>query len=101
MSSTMADERSVSDPEMVVPARELSWLEGGFAYSNEPVGNVLRDLERRYETRLQAPTSIRLRPISYWKNAAPDNLAEVLADISTTIGVRYRPTANGYEMYLP
>ncbi len=80
--------------------RSLSWRTGGLAYENEPIGNVLRDLERRYDISLSAPASIRLRRISYWKQHASD-ASEVVGDVAATVGVRYRPVKDGFELYLP
>jgi ferric-dicitrate binding protein FerR (iron transport regulator) len=76
-----------------------SWRTGGLSYSNELVGNVLADLERRYDIELDAPASIRLRRISIQKRQAAD-VAEVIGDISATVGIRYRPIQGGYELYL-
>lgn len=76
-----------------------SWRTGGLSYSNELVGNVLADLERRYAIQLEAPASIRLRRISIQKRQASD-VAEVIGDISATVGIRYRAIQGGYELYL-
>jgi len=80
--------------------RSLSWRTGGLAYENEPAGNVLLDLERRYGIVLSAPASIRLRRISYWKQHASD-ASEIIGDVAATVGVRYRPVKDGFELYLP
>lgn len=76
-----------------------SWRTGGLAYSNELLGNVLADLERRYAIELNAPASIRLRRISIQKRQASD-VAEVIGDISATVGIRYRAIQGGFELYL-
>lgn len=76
-----------------------SWRTGGLAYSNELLGNVLSDLERRFSIQLDAPASIRLRRISIQKQQASD-AAEIIGDISATVGIRYRPIQGGYELYL-
>lgn len=80
--------------------RSVSWRTGGLAYENEPIGNVLRDLERRFDITLSAPASIRLRRISYWKQHASD-ASEAVGDVAATVGVRYRPVKDGFELYLP
>lgn len=79
--------------------RATSWRTGGFSFVNEPVGDVLSEIDRRFDLRIEAPASIRLRRISYWKQSV-DNADEIMSDIAATIGVRYRRTANGFSLYL-
>ena len=76
----------------------FSWIEGGYEYRNEPIGNVLADLKRQYDVLIEAPVSVRFRPISIF-NQANVSLEEVLGDISATVGIMYRPIAGGYELY--
>lgn len=89
----VASESTTADLE-----HAFNWIEGGYEYRNEPIGNVLADLKRQYDVLIEAPTSIRFRPISIF-NQANVSLAEVLGDISATVGVMYRPIAGGYELY--
>ncbi|MDA0873539.1 MAG: FecR domain-containing protein [Bacteroidetes bacterium] len=81
------------------PQSRLAWLEGGFSYENELIGNILDDVERRFDIRVKAPASIRLRPITIHRNQV-DQASEFLGDIAATVSVRYRPTAIGFELYL-
>ena len=81
------------------PQTRLAWLDGGFSYENELIGNILDDVERRFDVDVKAPASIRLRPITIHRNKV-DQASEFLGDIAATISVRYRPTANGFELYL-
>ena len=93
------DDGTVSvDPNADVE-RATAWRTGGFSFVNEPVGDVLSEIDRRFGIRIDAPASIRLRRISYWKQSveSPD---EIMGDIAATIGVRYRRTANGFDLYL-
>jgi ferric-dicitrate binding protein FerR (iron transport regulator) len=83
-----------TDPEF-----RLAWRSGGFSYENELIGTVIDDVERRFDVRIKAPASIRLRPITIHRNEVSD-AAEFIGDIAATISVRYRATANGLEMYL-
>ena len=76
----------------------FNWIDGGYEYRNEPIGNVLADLKRQYDVLIEAPTSVRFRPISIF-NQANVSLEEVLGDISATVGIMYRPIAGGYELY--
>jgi len=94
---------SSGEPITVDPSgdvqRAVAWRTGGFSFENEPVGDVISEINRRFDIRVRAPASIRLRRISYWKQSveSPD---EIMSDIAATIGVRYRRTANGFSLYL-
>ena len=79
-------------------ARAFTWTQGGYEYSNEPLGNVLDDLERRFDLNLEAPEGLRLRPITIYNRTGPE-AEEILGDISAAIGVRYRRIADGFELY--
>jgi len=93
------ESNSVSSPIAVNADQSLSWVDGGFFYDGELIGNVIEDVERRFDLKIKAPSSIRLRRISIQKKEATD-AGEFLGDVSATIGVRYRANANGFEMYL-
>ena len=80
-------------------ASRLAWRKGGFSYENELIGTIIDDVERRFDVRIKAPASIRLRPITIHRNEVSD-AAEFIGDIAATVSVRYRATANGFEMYL-
>jgi ferric-dicitrate binding protein FerR (iron transport regulator) len=79
--------------------RATAWRTGGFWFDNAPVGDVIAEIDRRFDIRVQAPPSIRLRRISVWKKTVRDP-EEIMGDVAATIGVRYRRTANGYQFYL-
>jgi len=87
-----------SAPEAIDVDHAFVWTQGGFEYRNEPIGNVLSDLERRFDIQIEAPSDLRLRPISIF-NQTDGTLEEILGDISATIGVQYRRIAGGYELY--
>lgn len=89
----------VLTPVEADPQARLAWLDGGFSYEDELIGTILDDVERRFDIRVKAPASIRLRPITIHRNKV-DEASEFLGDIAATISVRYRPTANGFELYL-
>ena len=76
-----------------------SWANGGFHFMSEPISNVLDEIERRFDVKISAPASILHRPLSYSKSDV-SSASEVLGDVAATISVRYRPTANGFELYL-
>lgn len=81
------------------PTSRLAWRDGGFSYDNELIGTIIEDVERRFDVSVKAPASIRLRPVTIHRTEVTD-AAEFIGDIAATISVRYRATANGFEMYL-
>lgn len=80
-------------------AYRLAWRDGGFSYDNELIGTIIDDVERRFDVEIDAPASIRLRPVTIHRTEVTD-ASEFIGDIAATISVRYRATANGFEMYL-
>lgn len=76
----------------------FNWIDGGYEYKNEPIGNVLADLKRQHNVLIEAPASIMFRPISIF-NQVNISLEEVLGDISATVGIMYRPISGGFELY--
>lgn len=81
--------------------RALFWRTGGLWFKNEPLGGIVRRLERRYGVGI-ALTSPGLdeRRLTY-QHPAPPQLAAVLTDICQSLGLRYRRTAEGYEIFQP
>jgi len=86
-------------PVVTNPQSRLAWRNGGFSYDNELIGTIIDDVERRFDVRIKAPASIRLRPVTIHRNEVTD-ASEFIGDIAATISVRFRTTANGFEMYL-
>jgi ferric-dicitrate binding protein FerR (iron transport regulator) len=99
MTTISLSEGTPSTPAETDLSSNLFWTGGGFYFDQELVDNVIKEVERRFDVRINAPTSIKLRRFSYAKIAAAD-AGEVIGDLAATIGVRYRPTANGFELYL-
>ncbi len=89
----------VLTPVETDPAYRLAWRTGGFSYDNELIGTIIDDVERRFDVRIAAPASIRLRPITIHRTEVTE-AADFIGDIAATISVRFRTTANGFEMYL-
>ncbi len=94
----MGTGRKATEPESRNLDHAFNWTRGGYEYRNEPIGNVLDDLMRRYGVQIEGPTSLLLRPISIF-NQSEGNLEEILGDISATIGIKYRRISGGYELY--
>jgi len=88
-----------SPPVIRDVGRATAWIRDGFSMTGAPVPEILAELERRYDTR------VRLRS----PEAADDTLTlhygsrvgieDVLRDLATIQGLRFRETARGYELY--
>lgn len=86
-------------PRKANVASNLSWTKGGFYFDQELVVNVIEEVERRFDVEIDAPVSIRLRRFSYATKEVV-TASDVMGDLAATIGIRYRATANGFELYL-
>lgn len=99
-SSLAAGEQRPSAPDSVVVSRALAWRSGGFQFSNQPLGMLFAEVERRFDVTIQASEQIATRPSAYYKHA-PSSAEEILKEITTATNLRYRATANGFEVYAP
>lgn len=87
-------------PESAQTDHVLAWRRDGFAVSNRPLSQVLREIERRYDTTLRLHNSVRRTTASvslYYPN--PTDLSVILRDLCTALDLNYRPTNRGYEVF--
>ncbi|GIV59077.1 MAG: anti-sigma factor [Rhodothermaceae bacterium] len=87
-------------PDTGSVAHMLAWRSGALAFQNQPLGLIFDELERRFDLDIAAAEELRLRPQSYFKHP-PFDVETVLAELTQMTDLRYRPTANGYEVYRP
>lgn len=79
----------------------IAWRKGGFAYSEEDLGAIIRDIERRFDTNIALnPSSISKRKTKY-NRQSPGSARVVLEEISASLGLAYRVTSTGFELYAP
>ena len=97
----------VSDDAIVAPSTVVSmepilvWRTGGIAFSDAPLTEVFRALERRFNIAVTADTpTIAHRRVTYL-DPHPTSGLTVLSDICFTLNLHYRKTANGYEVIQP
>ena len=92
---------TVLSPESILPNTEttFSWIAGGADFINMPIGNVLSELERRYDVILSAPNTIRDRRITLLPSQHA-TIDDVLIDMAAAVNIRYRKIAGGFEFYL-
>lgn len=94
--SVIAD--SAGAPRSVSVDRVLAWRSGGLAFVDQPLATVFTTIERRFDVDVEPlDPAIRDRLLTYL-NPYPESAEEVISDICHTLDLRYRRTANGYEI---
>ncbi|MXW32092.1 MAG: DUF4974 domain-containing protein [Rhodothermaceae bacterium] len=82
---------------------KLAWVDGGFKFSDQPLGKVAREMERRYdvEITLEAPDleSFKSKPIGILKES-PETVEEIILDICA-LHCEYRAVSNGFLLTPP
>ena len=86
--------------EGLVPA-SLAWRSGDFSYSEEELIAILRDIERRFDTQIGlASSSLASRKTKY-NRKSPDSASVVLKELCASLGLAFRSTDAGFEVYDP
>lgn len=92
--------RGALEVSAVGAADAAVWREGGFAATDAALGAVVSELERRFTVRIDLsslpPETAERRVTLYY--SPPVRLERVLDDVATTLGLRYRPVAGGWEV---
>lgn len=88
-------------PDSVAVVRATAWRKGDLIFKDQWLGIILEDVERRFAVDLiLAPPTLREKPLTVaWRN--PTNAEAVIRDICMGLGLNYRETSNGYEIYAP
>lgn len=101
MTTVAADTAAPARPAPASLPHVLAWRSGGLYFSDEPLAFVLKALERRYAVEiLLRDARLGQRSVAYLA-PTPLTAEAVLADICTSLGVRFRRTANGFEVLSP
>ncbi|MFQ5568881.1 MAG: FecR family protein [Rhodothermales bacterium] len=100
-------ERTTTLPTPPAPAKldeAMAWRNGSFIFYNRTYGFAFDEIERRFGIEITAPDDIRALPLTYSKHGVEDD--EILvsqlcktAQISAHVNLRFRATANGFEVY--
>lgn len=92
---------SPTQPDSVVSLdRALAWRSGGFSFSNQPLGVIFGEIERRFNVRITAGDAVRMRSSGFYLHE-PQSAEEVIATLTQATGFRYRETVDGFEVYVP
>jgi ferric-dicitrate binding protein FerR (iron transport regulator) len=76
-----------------------AWRRGDLIFKDRPLGQVLREVERRFAVELTLQPSSLQRQRIYLALRQPDNVEAVIRDIARAQNLRYRATSNGYALY--
>ena len=80
----------------------LSWRDGGFKFSDHPLGTVLDELERRYNVRVKVSSNISLNTPVAILNDNPANAEEIIRDVCEYKNkCQYRAVPGGYQIMEP
>ena len=88
-----------SAPESAAVTQAMAWRERGFAVQEQPLGAILRELERRYalDIDLRATDAAGDTLTLYFPQ--PTTAEAILRDLCTARELRYRRTSTGFEVY--
>ena len=96
--SVTADSNTVRPPRSVSIDAILTWRSGGIAFVDQPLGSVFNTIERRFDIDIEPVDPAMSGRLLTYLNPDPGSAADVLSDICHTLDLRYRRTANGYEI---
>jgi ferric-dicitrate binding protein FerR (iron transport regulator) len=87
--------------ESASPARIAGWKEGTLALIDLPLGDLLDELERRFDRTVEVAGGVNLtnRKTAYY--SAERSLESILADLCFSEKLAYKPIANGFRIELP
>lgn len=91
---------SPSAPQSMALEPVVAWRENGFAATDEPLSQVIRDLERRYDVSIQLHKTVaRTNQSVSLYYATPTELENVLRDVCTALDLQYRSVDDGFTIY--
>ena len=80
----------------------LAWRNGGFKFSDHPLGTVIDELERRYDVRIKVSSNISLNTPVAILNDYAENAEEIIRDICEYNNrCQYRAVPGGYQITEP
>jgi len=76
-------------------SESYAWVNGDFKFSEQSLGNVTKEIERRYDVKIEIqPPSLESRSIGILKES-PESVEEIISDICT-LNCTYRATPDGF-----
>lgn len=80
----------------VNPAGSKNWLAGGFFFDNQPLSNIAKDLERRFNVEIQIPDTLLAKEIFTCHTKARASLDQILEVLKNTKELTYVQNENTY-----
>lgn len=99
LSRWAAEMREPTNPDSVSLDRILGWRDHKIAFTKKPLPVLLRELERRFDTRIELQAeNMRTETITVYY-VSPKNVETILKDVCRVKGLHYAETASGYRVY--
>jgi ferric-dicitrate binding protein FerR (iron transport regulator) len=96
-----AQDSAALAPRVVDLDRMLAWRTRGFSAVDMPLGAVLADIERRFALRIRLDAAIDAsHSVNVFIHQNPE-APEVIQDICLSVGCQFRPTNQGFDIFLP
>ncbi|MFO8028574.1 MAG: FecR domain-containing protein [Cyclonatronaceae bacterium] len=86
-------------PEPATPEHIGEWRRNRFHFRNETLGMIFREIERRFDIRIQLEIDRMASEVLTAHYTDPDNAERIIEDICHVKGLRYARTANGFRIY--
>ena len=96
--SRVTGDDAPSAPAPVSVEQMLIWREGGFFFSDHPVGVILAEAERRFGITIVIPDTLLAQQRQVLFLRQPESLDTVLEILCASLDCRYHATPNGYEV---
>ncbi len=90
-------DQAPAQPIFFAADEALAWREGGFYFEDQTLASVFAEFERRFGVAIDADADVLSRRITLKRDAR--QLDVLLEDLAAATSLRYRETANGYEVY--
>lgn len=87
-------------PELARLDEATAWREDRFVFINQPLGMMFNEIERRFGIEIAASEAIRAHRHNIKTPAtSAEQLVNEICQSSSTLKLRYRATANGFEVF--
>lgn len=75
-----------------------AWRRGGFVFKDEPLGDILGEMSRRFAIEISCELGINSQRRFTYAFDRVEDVETMLHDISLALGLQYRATATGYVL---
>ncbi len=91
----------VSPPDTSTFAFAMAWRDGDLVFKDQSFGVVLEDIERRFDLDLVLRAHQFADKKVTFSFRRPEAVEEVIESLCMALGMQYRATVTGYEIYRP